>query len=624
MDNAGNNSGEQGKQPASSLLNSFSSLFSRDRSASSVMESPVLTSFRELADGETPPRPEGGQAADGENKSKEKGGLLQDDGAASCDPGQRAGSLRAGEDSGEQVEDGASVDQDLVQVTKVETYSDSEHEDEEASHNGANLSEKLAKTSEPIQREEDNKTGNHGEGDELQHSTEAEYKVPVFRTHNFKERSRIEAMLYSNKFVSRASSRRGLLSSLTKQGDGSTPKESSTTMSVGEETLSAEENSSKNVGTEESDEYAAIDCSQPVPSIISGQPSLETAGHNGATASPSKQTEDLDSTEKVETHEQRTEVEDGTGKPYSSQVSSSVPTSPPKTPDASVQLSSSPVKQLDIAAITNSGSLGDIQPSTVPSQHPSAPKTPETNTPAPASPVATSSASSTSSPSRGTAVSSPPSFQMPALFSGFRVLKKGAVGDDRETVSEIKQRETDTDLALLSLKKTVNKAKLFPDQRAASPAKKHTEPKPVADTKSTVMGQLSHLLKLESPNVTRRSDSGQDASPKHSKKDSENGKEVAGEKTPAGPETPTSTPERKKTSDLAYETFRGIFGPKNVTKDKTEYVDLDAVRQKIKNDKENLRSIFERASKSPGNEVKTTTEDNVCNGKPKLFLISYF
>lgn len=187
---------------------------------------------------------------------------------------------------------------------------------------------------------------------------------------------------------------------------------------------------------------------------------------------------------------------------------------------------------------------------------------------------------------------------MPALFSGLRVLKKGAVGEERETVSEIKQSEKDADLALLSLKKTVNKAKLFPEQKTPSPVKKHTEPKPIADSKSSVMGHLSQLLNLDNQDETKKSDVGKDA-------EKENGEEAP------GPETPTSTPERKKTSDLAYETFRSIFGPKTVKKE-TEDVDLEAVKKKIKNDKENLRSIFERASKSPSKDINSPTEANVC------------
>lgn len=588
MDNASNSSDEQGKQPASSLMNVFSSFFTRVQSPSSDMEPAVLTSFKELPDGESH--------------------LAENDQATNSDKRQTVESLETCKDSGKQAKAsaGASVDQDLVQVTMVVTYSDTE--DEEASQSSTSLSEKFAQAREPILPQGDNNTVDCSDSSELQHDTgaETEYKVPVFRTHKFTERSRIEAILYSGRFVSRTSSKTVLISPVSRRGHDSTTKESTTKVSLDAETLDAGENNSKHV--DENDEYAGIDCSQPVTSIISG------LGHNVVTA--------LDSTPKEETQEQKDKVDKGdkgSEKHHSRHESlpSSVPASP-KTNEVPVQSSSSPEEQSKSADITGSVSekpmlqssapekpLGDIQLSASPSsQCTSAPKTPETNTPS-----SVSSSSASSSPSKGSSLSSPPSFQMPALFSGLRVLKKGAVGEDRETLSEIKQSEKDADLALLSLKKTVNKAKLFPEQRTATPVKKQ----PIAETKSTVIGQLSHLLNLENEQDEKnKSDDGQDADPQHSKKESEceNGEEVTGEKSP-GPETPTSTPERKKASDLAYETFRNLFGPKTVKR--TEEVDLESVKKKIKNDKESLRSIFERTSKSPSKDLKSPTEPNVCN-----------
>lgn len=612
MDSASYNSNGSGKQPISSIRNVFSSLFNRDRSASSDVESAMLTSFKELPDRENP-LPEGCRTTNSENKQG-KEDTHQDNVTAICDTGQRAESLETCKESGDQVKTAAGtlVDPDLVQVTRVETYSDTENEDE-ASHGSSSLYQWHARTREPTLPEVDINTVDHGDGDEPKDASgeEAKYHLPVFRTHKLKEISCIETILYSESFTSRTDSRTVLVPSVSKQGDDSCPKESNTTVSVDVETSCATKNSCSNVGTDESDEYAGVDCSLPVPSIISGHVTLEAAGHNAAMASPLKQTEDLDSTQKEET-------EEGTEEPHDRQVSSSV-YSTPKTPENSVQTACSPDEQSDPSGISNQTmslssapeeSLGDIQPSASPASQPTtAPKTPETNTLPSASSVAPSPTSSSSSPSRGTMLTSSPSFQMPALFSGLRVLKKGAMGEDRDTMSEIKQREKDADLALLSLKKSVNKAKLFPEQKTAPPAKKHAEPKPVAESKSTVMGQLGQLLKLDNHDVTKNSDEGQDGDP-DSKKESENGEEAVGEKTP-GPQTPTCTPEKKKTSDLAYETFRSIFGPKSVKKEKTEDVDLEAVKKKIKNDKENLRSIFERVSKSPSMEVKSPTEANV-------------
>ncbi|XP_038570776.1 formin-1-like [Micropterus salmoides] len=577
-----NNSDELGKQPPGSIKNVFSSFFSRDISASSVTDSAILTSFKELPDVEDL-LPEGGQTINSENKLQGRKDMHQDNMTAL---GQWDESSETHKESDNQVKTaaGASVDPDVVQVTRVETYSDTENEYEEAANNSTGLSEKITRTSRPSLPDEDNYTGDHVDGDKLKDSSkaEAEYQMPVFRTHNLKEKSRIEAILYSDRLTSRTKSRTALISSVSKHGHGCSPKENTTTLSVDVETCAASEKSSDNVGMDE-EKYAGIDCSLPTSSIISGHLDLEAAGQNAAIAFPLKHTGHRDSTQKEETCEERAETDEGTEESYSSQVSSSVPSSP-KTPEVAVQ-----------AGITNYA-IGFKKPT------PLSTKTPERNTPPPVSSISPSSTSSTSSPSRGTSLSSPPSFQMPALFSGLRVLKKGAVGDDRETMSEIKQREKDADLALLSLKKTVNKAKLFPEQKTATPVKKHAEPKTIAETKSTVMGQLSQLLNLDNQDETKK-----DADPEHSKKES--GEEVVGETIP-GPGTLTSPPEKKKTSDLAYETFRNIFGPKTVKIEKTEKVDLEAVKKKIKNDKENLRSIFERTSKSPGKELKSPTEAN--------------
>lgn len=610
MDGSSNSSDEQGNQPTSSLINSFSNLFTRNRSLSSDLEPPVLVSYKDLSDGMLESSLDGsGQTINSEKKLKGREDVQGVEKWDTC------------KDFGNQVKTTprGSADQDLVQVTRVETYSD--NEEEEAGLSRSSLLEKLGRTSKPNLLAHDSNTVDHGDGDEIKDDTEAEYQVPVFRTHRFKERSNVETILYSSRSrASRTDSGTVLISSIPKQEEDCSPTENT---NKGVETLSGGENSGGNVGTDESNDYTGIDCSLPFPSIISGRPILEAADHNVAVASKLKQ-HDLDSTQRADSHEQRAE------QLHIGQVFSSVPFSS-RTSEFSVQ--SSPEEQSDTTGMTNSDfkepklmpsapeeSTVDIQPSASPaSKRTTCLKPPEANTASPAPSIATPSMSSTSSPSRGTLLSSSPSFQMPALFSGLRVLKKGAAGDERETLSEIKQSEKDADLALLSLKKTVNKAKLFPEQKTASPAKKHAEPKPIADTKSTVMGQLSHLLNLDSHKETKKLNDGQEANPELTRQiESENGEEDAEEKTPDAKST-TSPSEIRKTADLAYETFRNIFGPKTAKKEKAENVDLDAVKKKIKNDKENLRCIFERASKSPSKEPKNSTEANVCNSTPASF-----
>ncbi|KAK5886134.1 hypothetical protein CesoFtcFv8_017204 [Champsocephalus esox] len=604
MENASNKSDGAGKQSSGLLMNVFNSFFGQERPAS---ESPVLTSFKELSD-ENNPLPEGGQTTCSKNKIQEREDMHQDNVTASSGTGQRAESLEDSKESGDKVQTAsvASADLDLVQVTMVETYSDNEEtEDEEAACSSTSGKPAMTKESTPPEEDNDKVEQNDELSDPAE--AEAEYQMPVFRTHGLRGRSRIEAMLFPDRNPSGKDS--GTVPVSKREEGAVSPKESRTTVSSDVEKSDAGDKSRDGVGAEEDKEFVAVDCSLPVPAIIAGSPVLEAPGDDAAPASPLK--EDSISQEE-KTGDTMAKAEEETKKePHSSKVSLSV-SSIPKASEVLVQSSSSLKEQSESAgekkqkrslSSTPEKSTVVIQPRVSPaSQRTTAPKTPETKKPPPPA-LSTPS----SSPSRGTALSSPPSFQMPALFSGLRVLKKGAVGEDRESVSEIKQSEKDADLALLSLKKTVNKAKLFPEQKTPSPARKHAEPKPVLDTKSIVMGQLSHLLNRDSREEAKKPDVQQDANPECGRKESENGEEVVGE-TVLSPETPTSTPEKKKTSDLAYETFRNMFGPKGVKKDKVDAVDLDAVRKKIKNDKENLRSIFERASKSPGKELGSPTE----------------
>lgn len=571
MDSASSDLFEQGKQP--SLRGVLSNFFTRDRSPSLDVECAVLVSFKELPDGETYDT-EDSQSVNAENKLQRRKDSAQGDVTATGRTVQKVESSIS--DSGEQVKAAAEapLDPDLVQVTRVETHSDNENEDDEAARE--------AKKS--TLSEEDSEKVDQEDGDD----SEAALQVPMFRTHKLTERSRVEAMLYSSRFAGRSISKTIQLSSISKQRTGYTPKESAPTVSESAGPLVAGD-----VGTGESEEYDGIDCSEPVPSIISGNQSLESVDSDANVASPTKQT---DGTQEEEPAEQTVELR-------SSQISSSVPSSP-ETHKASVP-TSSPEEQSDTGFKKPLSPSSPSKKTKSDSRAVSGPDAKLTKTPK----TSTSSASSTSSPSRGAEICSPLSFQMPALFSGLRVLKKGGAGEDREVVSEIKQREKDSELALLNLKKSVNKAKLFPEQKTGFPMKKYTEPKSITETKSTIVGQLSHLLKLDN-DEPKNSVNGQEGDSLGSKKESAEGEVVSGAKSP---ETPASTLERKTTSDMAYETFKNLLGPRTTKKEKTEAVHLEAVKKKIKNDKENLRLIFERSTKSPGKEVKSPKEAIVCS-----------
>lgn len=542
MDSPSYNADVPEKQAASSIRNVLSSIFSRDRSAEAELA--VLMSFKELPEGENL-LPGGYHMANSETKQEDED-IHQDHVIGFCDTGPRAEMVA-----------GTSGDPDLVQVTRVETYSDTENENEEASHGSS-------KRTVP---EVDINNVEEGDQDELKEERDSECYVPVFRTHKL-GRSRIENILSSERQRSRNESRTPLTSLISKHREGSCVPESRPTVSVDAEC--AAKHDSSNVGTDERDEYAGIYCSLPVPSIILGP-----AGQNAAMASPLNHTGDVNRPETEEKDEATTEFH-----PPSA-------LSDLKTTEVLGQPACSQDERSDISDLANqTASVSVSQPNAHPcSQDTFAPKEPESDTLNTASSDGVCLTPSPSSPSRGGALSWPASFQMPALFSGLRVLKKGAAGEDRDKMSEIKQREKEADLALLSLKKSVNKTKLYPEQR----------PKPLTESKSPGTGQLN-----------KKSDERQDGD-ENDKMVSENG-EVVGEKSPG---CPTRTPEKKTASDLAYETFKTVFGPKMGKKGKTEDVDLEALKRKIKNDKENIKSIFERVSRSPSKETKNPTEVNV-------------
>lgn len=169
-------------------------------------------------------------------------------------------------------------------------------------------------------------------------------------------------------------------------------------------------------------------------------------------------------------------------------------------------------------------------------------------------------------------------YQLPALFSGLRVLKKGAVGDERETLSEIKQR--DTDRALLNLKQHVNKAKVE-QLTGTGVAKKKNEPRNLSEITSLLQKgthvETTREESVDPPEVT------------------------AGNTDSCG----------KAVTDSTYDALKSkLFSSKPAKKD---LVDLDAVKRKKKSDKELLRSIFERQlAKAPVTDVKNPTEVKVC------------
>lgn len=184
-------------------------------------------------------------------------------------------------------------------------------------------------------------------------------------------------------------------------------------------------------------------------------------------------------------------------------------------------------------------------------------------------------ASPTSSKSLTTSTTKEP-FQLPALFSGLRVLKKGAIGEERESLSEIKQR--DSDRALLSLKQHVNKGKSLQNLTGTTENKKETATKDVSDPKT----QWRRLLNF-------------DEAHKEDKETKDVGDKGSAKNVSKG------------------DALKAFTSSKSFLKDSMdESVDIVAVKKKIQNDRDILRSIFEKNPNKSTSVEKSPVEVKVC------------
>ncbi|XP_059811618.1 formin isoform X1 [Hypanus sabinus] len=180
-------------------------------------------------------------------------------------------------------------------------------------------------------------------------------------------------------------------------------------------------------------------------------------------------------------------------------------------------------------------------------------------------------------------------FQMPPLFSGLRLLKKGATGEARETISEIKQR--DTDLAMLKLTQPGQKSttKLLAE---SLPKRKDEGRSQDPKKNSGLLEQLSQLI-FDAPNVDNKTDVADES--KNSEKTNE-----APQEEPAPAEAPIRAP-----SENTLESFKSFFSVRTVKKDA---LDLDSLKKKKRQEKESLKAIFERSFLKQSSEQKKPAE----------------
>lgn len=175
--------------------------------------------------------------------------------------------------------------------------------------------------------------------------------------------------------------------------------------------------------------------------------------------------------------------------------------------------------------------------------------------------------------SRSTFSPSAPSekqIQLPALFSGLRVLRKGVVGPEHDTV------------ALIGSSSQRTKSGTSPDLLA----------------QGGFLEQISTFL-----NRDKRSDEKEVTVMEATRGEKgEDGAKAGGEMEKEGGRSEPAKP-AVSSAEAAFDAFKAFFTPKPLKKDPAEKVDLETLRKKIKADKDALRALFDRTSiKIPARE----------------------
>lgn len=180
------------------------------------------------------------------------------------------------------------------------------------------------------------------------------------------------------------------------------------------------------------------------------------------------------------------------------------------------------------------------------------------------------------------------SFQLPAFFSGLRVLKKGAAAEGGETLTEIKPK--DGDLALLKLTQPVQKSLAQAAPQTPKTGEKTSDPKATP----TLLEQLSQLLSIDMPRAEVKAE---DPEPPRG---GDMGCSAAQESQSGPRETQGQSGEVKpKPPETALEAFKALFirpPRKGTTADASE---LEALKRKMRHEKESLRAVFERSRSRP-------------------------
>lgn len=156
---------------------------------------------------------------------------------------------------------------------------------------------------------------------------------------------------------------------------------------------------------------------------------------------------------------------------------------------------------------------------------------------------------------RATFSPSPPTdkhIQLPVIFSSLRVLRKGMVGTECDTLTPIRA-----------------KTDVLSDKQWD------------AKVQGSFLEQISNFLSREKGGDGKECEENKDGEREDVQK------EEGATKGLQGPVKPASS------AEAAFDAFKAFFTPKPLKKDPAEKVDLEAVRKKIRVDKDVLRTLFE-------------------------------
>ncbi|GLD49663.1 formin-like protein [Lates japonicus] len=160
--------------------------------------------------------------------------------------------------------------------------------------------------------------------------------------------------------------------------------------------------------------------------------------------------------------------------------------------------------------------------------------------------------------------------QLPALFSGLRVLRKGVVGPEHDTVAQIKPPSQGA------------KRAIFPEKQGD------------AKVQGSFLDQISQFLNREKKGDEKEEKDGMDV--EGNQDENEESQESSEKEDLEASGSFDSAKSPVSSAEAAFDAFKAFFTPKPLKKDPADKVDLEAVRKKIRTEKDVLRAIFDRTS----------------------------